>query len=175
MTLYLSLTSASLIPSPLTAMIVSRDVLLVYAGLYIRYMSVQPPVGLCQSWWQPLFIACLTLQFAVFVEKVLWCTIAIGTSQSHDYQQNQHRFSIPHHCCCHNMSYHWLQRPPTVSSIMVTYHFPSKNHPYLSMNVLVDLRVLLPSPHLWVMPFKRIHIDLLIEPTITSKGRSWQL
>jgi len=42
-TLYLSLTSASLMPASLTAMIVSRDVLLVYAGLYIRYMSVQPP------------------------------------------------------------------------------------------------------------------------------------
>lgn len=32
-------------PASLTAMIVSRDVLLVYAGLYIRYMSVQPPVS----------------------------------------------------------------------------------------------------------------------------------
>ena len=44
-TLYLSLTSASLMPASLTALIVSRDVLLVYAGLYIRYMSVQPPVS----------------------------------------------------------------------------------------------------------------------------------
>ena len=45
MTLYLSLTSASLIPASLTALVVSRDVLLMYAGLYIRYMSVQPPVN----------------------------------------------------------------------------------------------------------------------------------
>lgn len=45
-TLYLSLTSASLMPASLTALIVSRDVLLVYAGMYIRYMSVQPPVYL---------------------------------------------------------------------------------------------------------------------------------
>merc|ERR1719468_459638 len=42
-TLYLSLTTASLIPASLTALIVSRDVLLVYAGLYIRYMSVESP------------------------------------------------------------------------------------------------------------------------------------
>jgi len=43
MTLYISLAVVNLIPLPLTAMIVSRDVLLVYAGLYIRYMSVDPP------------------------------------------------------------------------------------------------------------------------------------
>ena len=43
-TMYLSLTTASLMPAPLTALIISRDVLLVYAGLYIRYMSVKPPV-----------------------------------------------------------------------------------------------------------------------------------
>ena len=44
-TMYLSLTTASLMPAPLTALIISRDVLLVYAGLYIRYMSVKPPVS----------------------------------------------------------------------------------------------------------------------------------
>ena len=43
-TMYLSLTTACLMPAPLTALIISRDVLLVYAGLYIRYMSVKPPV-----------------------------------------------------------------------------------------------------------------------------------
>jgi len=42
-TLYLSLTYANLIPASLTGLIVSRDLLLVYAGLYIRYMSVPPP------------------------------------------------------------------------------------------------------------------------------------
>ena len=46
MTLYISLAVVNLIPLPLTAMIVSRDVLLVYAGLYIRYMSVDPPVSI---------------------------------------------------------------------------------------------------------------------------------
>ena len=44
-TLYFSLTYANLIPASLTAMVISRDVLLIYAGLYIRYMSVQPPVS----------------------------------------------------------------------------------------------------------------------------------
>jgi len=43
MTLYLSLSTASLMPASLTALIISRDVLLVYAGMYIRYMSVKPP------------------------------------------------------------------------------------------------------------------------------------
>jgi len=42
-TLYLSLTYVGLIPASLTGLIVSRDLFLVYAGLYIRYMSVPPP------------------------------------------------------------------------------------------------------------------------------------
>merc|ERR550519_1296768 len=45
-TLYLSLTYANLIPASLTGLIVSRDLFLVYAGLYIRYMSVVPPFTL---------------------------------------------------------------------------------------------------------------------------------
>jgi len=44
--LYLSLTYVDLIPSWLTSLVVSRDLFLVYAGLYVRYMSVQPPVTL---------------------------------------------------------------------------------------------------------------------------------
>jgi len=44
-TLYLSLTYVDLIPIALTSLVVSRDVLLVYAGLYIRYMGVTPPVS----------------------------------------------------------------------------------------------------------------------------------
>ena len=42
-----SLTYVGIIPAALTSLVVSRDVLLVYAGLYIRYMSVVPPV--CQA------------------------------------------------------------------------------------------------------------------------------
>jgi len=42
-TAFLSLTYANLIPASLTGLIVSRDLFLVYAGLYIRYMSVVPP------------------------------------------------------------------------------------------------------------------------------------
>lgn len=41
--LYLSLTSVDLLPSELAALVISRDVLLIYAGLYIRYMGVNPP------------------------------------------------------------------------------------------------------------------------------------
>ena len=40
---YLALTYANLIPASLTGLVVSRDLFLVYAGLYIRYMSVVPP------------------------------------------------------------------------------------------------------------------------------------
>ena len=43
---YLALTYANLIPASLTGLIVSRDLFLVYAGLYIRYMSVVPPFTL---------------------------------------------------------------------------------------------------------------------------------
>ena len=43
-TMYLTLTYVHLIPPALTALVVSRDVLLIYAGLYVRYMGVIPPV-----------------------------------------------------------------------------------------------------------------------------------
>ena len=42
--LFLSLTYVGVIPAALTSLVVSRDALLVYAGFYIRYMSVTPPV-----------------------------------------------------------------------------------------------------------------------------------
>lgn len=45
-TVFLALTYANLIPASLTGLIVSRDLFLVYAGLYIRYMSVVPPFSL---------------------------------------------------------------------------------------------------------------------------------
>ena len=40
-----SLTYVGLIPIALTSLVVSRDVLLIYAGLHIRYMGVIPPVS----------------------------------------------------------------------------------------------------------------------------------
>ncbi len=43
-TLFLSLTYVHLIPIALTSLVVSRDIFLVYAGLYVRYMGVVPPV-----------------------------------------------------------------------------------------------------------------------------------
>ena len=49
---YLALTYANLIPASLTGLIVSRDLFLVYAGLYIRYMSVVPPFTL-QKYFDP--------------------------------------------------------------------------------------------------------------------------
>ena len=44
-TMYLTLTYVELIPTALTALVVSRDLLLIYAGLYVRYMGVTPPVS----------------------------------------------------------------------------------------------------------------------------------
>ncbi|XP_041108575.1 cardiolipin synthase (CMP-forming) isoform X3 [Polyodon spathula] len=41
--LYISLTYAQLIPVPLTAMIISRDVALIAAVFYVRYKTVPPP------------------------------------------------------------------------------------------------------------------------------------
>ena len=48
-TMYLSLTYVELIPAALTALVVSRDVLLIYAGLYVRYMGIVPPVSIIHS------------------------------------------------------------------------------------------------------------------------------
>ena len=44
-TMYLSLTYVGMIPEWLTSLVVSRDLFLVYAGLYVRYMSVEQPVS----------------------------------------------------------------------------------------------------------------------------------
>lgn len=51
-TVFLALTYAGHIPASLTGLIVSRDLFLVYAGLYIRYMSVVPPFSL-QKYFDP--------------------------------------------------------------------------------------------------------------------------
>lgn len=42
-TLFLTLTVRGLIPVPLTVLIISRDICLVAAGFYIRYLSLPPP------------------------------------------------------------------------------------------------------------------------------------
>ncbi|XP_026858279.2 cardiolipin synthase (CMP-forming) [Electrophorus electricus] len=44
--LYISLTYAQLIPVPLTALVLSRDVALIAAVFYVRYKTVPPPVTL---------------------------------------------------------------------------------------------------------------------------------
>lgn len=44
--LYVSLTYANLIPAPLTALVISRDVALIAAVFYVRYKTVPPPVTL---------------------------------------------------------------------------------------------------------------------------------
>ncbi|XP_030635493.1 cardiolipin synthase (CMP-forming) [Chanos chanos] len=44
--LYISLTYAQLIPAPLTALVISRDIALIAAVFYVRYKTVPPPVTL---------------------------------------------------------------------------------------------------------------------------------
>ncbi|KAJ8341753.1 hypothetical protein SKAU_G00340440 [Synaphobranchus kaupii] len=44
--LYISLTYAHLIPAPLTALVIARDVALIAAVFYVRYKTVPPPVTL---------------------------------------------------------------------------------------------------------------------------------
>ncbi|XP_064186926.1 cardiolipin synthase (CMP-forming) [Anguilla rostrata] len=44
--LYISLTYAHLIPAPLTALVISRDVALIAAVFYVRYKTVPPPITL---------------------------------------------------------------------------------------------------------------------------------
>ncbi|XP_051501891.1 cardiolipin synthase (CMP-forming)-like [Myxocyprinus asiaticus] len=44
--LYVSLTYAQLIPAPLTALVISRDIVLIAAVFYVRYKTVPPPVTL---------------------------------------------------------------------------------------------------------------------------------
>ncbi|XP_028846087.1 cardiolipin synthase (CMP-forming) [Denticeps clupeoides] len=44
--LYVSLTCANLIPTPLTALVIARDVALIAAVFYVRYKTVPPPVTL---------------------------------------------------------------------------------------------------------------------------------
>ncbi|XP_023695017.2 cardiolipin synthase (CMP-forming) [Paramormyrops kingsleyae] len=41
--LYISLTYASLIPAPLTVLVISRDVVLIAAVFYVRYKTIPPP------------------------------------------------------------------------------------------------------------------------------------
>ena len=43
-TLYLTLTYVNLVPVELASLVVSRDIFLIYAGFYVRYMSIPPPV-----------------------------------------------------------------------------------------------------------------------------------
>ncbi|XP_067116508.1 cardiolipin synthase (CMP-forming) [Osmerus mordax] len=44
--LYISLTYAQIIPAPLTALVISRDIALIAAVFYVRYKTVPPPVTL---------------------------------------------------------------------------------------------------------------------------------
>ena len=72
-TMYLSLTYVELIPAALTALVVSRDVLLIYAGLYVRYMGIVPPVSIL--FYTAHHLRHLTIKFVwpeIFIQQCLF-------------------------------------------------------------------------------------------------------
>merc|ERR1711923_26466 len=68
-------------PASLTALIISRDVLLVYAGMYIRYMSVKPPFT-----WEKYFDARLP------TAQVNPTTTTFASALSYAFQRNTYTF-----------------------------------------------------------------------------------
>ena len=44
-TLCVTLTYVNLVPVELASLVVSKDIFVIYAGFYIRYMTIPPPVS----------------------------------------------------------------------------------------------------------------------------------
>lgn len=94
-TTFFSLTYASIIPASLTSLIISRDLLLVYAGLYIRYMGVVPPFtwakffdpSLPTTTVQPTAISKVNtgLQFLLIWVSLLAPLVNLGNHPAHHY------------------------------------------------------------------------------------------
>ncbi|XP_044300096.1 cardiolipin synthase (CMP-forming) isoform X2 [Varanus komodoensis] len=82
--LYISLTYANLIPVPLTALIVLRDIALIAAVFYVRYKTLPPPINTVMQ----LILVAASLAAPVFnyVDSVylqsLWCITAFTTTAS---------------------------------------------------------------------------------------------
>ncbi|XP_069624924.1 cardiolipin synthase (CMP-forming) isoform X2 [Ranitomeya imitator] len=82
--LYVCLTYANLIPVPLTAMIILRDIALIGAVFYVRYKTLPPPMNTAVQ----LILVAASLAAPVFnyVDSVylqaLWCITAFSTVAS---------------------------------------------------------------------------------------------
>jgi len=78
-TLFLSLTYNSLIPVPLTALIVGRDAILIASGFFIRYQSLDPPRTLGRYFNVSLPTAQLAPTFISKINTLLQLTVVGGT------------------------------------------------------------------------------------------------
>jgi len=110
---FMALTYANLIPASLTGLIVSRDLFLVYAGLYIRYMSVVPPFTL-QKYFDPT-LPTATIQPTTIskINTVLqFLLIAVSVSAP--------LFNLQHHPSLH---YLWAATGATTFLSAVSYAF----------------------------------------------------
>ncbi|KAG7273011.1 hypothetical protein CRUP_011895 [Coryphaenoides rupestris] len=82
--LYLSLTYAQLIPAPLTALVIFRDIGLIAAVFWVRYKTVPPPVNTAIQ----LFLVAASLAAPVFkytdspLLQSLWYITAVTTAAS---------------------------------------------------------------------------------------------
>ncbi|CAL8111634.1 unnamed protein product [Orchesella dallaii] len=81
-TLFLSLTYMDLIPVPLTVLIVGRDAILIAAGFYIRYQSLDPPKTLSRYFNVTLPTAQLAPSFISKVNTGLQLTVVGATLAS---------------------------------------------------------------------------------------------
>ncbi|XP_067119544.1 probable cardiolipin synthase (CMP-forming) [Centruroides vittatus] len=91
-TLFLSLTIVGLIPIPLTALIVVRDMCLVAAGFYIRYHSLPPPRTLGRYFDVTFATAKLSPTFISKVNTTLQLTLAAITLAAPVFQYVDHPY-----------------------------------------------------------------------------------
>ena len=110
---FLSLTYANLIPASLTGLIVSRDLFLVYAGLYIRYMSVVPPFTL-QKYFDPTLPTATIQPTTISKINTGLQFLLIGVSISAPL------FDLQHHPSLH---YLWAATGATTFLSAVSYAF----------------------------------------------------
>ncbi|XP_071453887.1 probable cardiolipin synthase (CMP-forming) isoform X2 [Hetaerina americana] len=123
-TLFLALTYTGLIPVPLTALIIARDMLLLSAGFYIRYLSLPPPRTLNRYFNMTLPTAELAPTFISKVNTAVQLTL-VGTTLAAPV------FGYIDHPLLQGLC--WLTAATTVISGLSyvfsknTYHFVKKN------------------------------------------------
>ena len=138
---YLALTYANLIPASLTGLVVSRDLFLVYAGLYIRYMSVVPPFTI-QKYLDPT-LPTATIQ-PTTISKIntglqfLLIAVSLGAPILH----------LQDHSSLH---YLWAATGATTFLSAVSYAF-MKVRREIYLGPLASLHPYFPAGHLQILP-----------------------